>query len=64
MVYLAHIIVKSAQFGQFGCFSFENGILISGKLGKKNWFRGPAGTSTCNFGESNPLGLTDKQTDR
>ena len=34
-VYLAHIIVKSAQFGQFGCFSFENSILMGGKLGKK-----------------------------
>ena len=34
-VYFGQTIVKSTQFGQIGCFSFENGILMGGKLGKK-----------------------------
>ena len=50
---------------KIGCFSFKNGIMTGGKLGKKNGieivrfsrsdFRGPAGTSMYKFGESNPL---------
>ena len=32
---LGQIIVKSTQFGQNWVLSFENGILMGGKLGKK-----------------------------
>ena len=34
-VYFGQIIVKSTQFGQNWVLSFENGILMGGKLGKK-----------------------------
>ena len=59
-VYFGQIIVKKApNLVKIGCFSFENGILMGGKLGKKlvyrkSNFQGPAGTSTHDFGESNP----------
>ena len=57
-VFWANYIVKSTQFGQNWVF-FKNGILMGGKLGKKliyrkSDFRGPAGTSTYDLGESNP----------
>ena len=43
----------------WGTFSFKNGILMGGKLGKKlvnnkSDFRGLAATSMYDFGESNP----------
>ena len=46
-------------FGQNWVHFFENGILMGGKLGqklvkRKSDFRGPAGTSTYDFGESTP----------
>ena len=58
-MYFGQIMVKSTQFGQNWVLSFENGILMGGKLGKKlvqkkSDFPGLAGTSTYDFGESNP----------
>ena len=56
---LGKLLYKAPNLVKIGCFTFKNGILMGGKLGeklvkRKSDFRGPAGTSTYNFGESNP----------
>ena len=66
-VVVPNVLVVHCLRVYIGCFSFENGILVSGKLGKKLvWrksdFRGPAGTYTYDFVKSTrATGLSPKE---